>query len=887
MAGGCTFVSDDSIIHEELEVLESIYIGELEVDHDDRGHPSSISLQLHPSTGEDVNKKFVCMTLVLNLPGSYPMELPEIIIRNPRGIGEEELESLHEAINQLAEERRGGHMLYDIIELAKESLTDGNVPHCPCTICLEHFCEGEEFTRTDCYHYFHQHCLYRYVSHTLESLKSEANQRPKYKELGQDDTDKVFCPVCREVIDYDLDHFKSLSQDQVHKDNCLLYRPSADILQWQVEMAAILETQKQKGGIIDLEEEKNKFLVTAEDTVQLPWQGSSSEVNNLARSIIDSKTVLNEGKERDHSDSKTERRNRGGDRPRPRSGHTDRNQRYRGHRNYDRDGRHSSDGRSRGRVPHSYHSGQGDDCKRKSDYLNDKRSWHRSDRIDVSKSHRTDVSKSQRTDVSTSQRTDVSKSPRTDVSKSHQTDVSKSPRTDVSTSQRTDVSKSPRTDVSKSPRTDVSKSHRTDVSKSQRTDVSKSQRTDVSKSPRTDVSTSQRTDVSKSHQTDVSKSPQTDVSKSQRIDVSKSQRTDVSKSQRTDVSKSQRIDVSKSNRTEASKSDHTDVIDGEVCSQNEEFPASRIEIEDGIKSVDRTSAINNDPKKNQTNEDKGSFCDTDMKQGHAGHEQRDKDVVIIPPNKTDKETDEVSLESVKTKTFLDSGNKGNARYFNNTNYSGRESRRPENDRRNFHQSKNDDREREQSSYGRGQGRSNRGLGRGSRRSANQETVKSKSDKGQVSGKCDEAEFNDKYVRRVANGNSDVAEASEIHDKPFKRVNGRTDKREVGRDHTQSFTGRNQTSSMHKNTSNHQTEPQRSRGGDRRNTEANSQKYNERFSQDKKYSNKDTVGSVDESDKKTLTKSHCGVKRPPPGFAQVPNVNNVTIPPGFEKSSSFS
>ncbi|OWF56799.1 E3 ubiquitin-protein ligase RNF25 [Mizuhopecten yessoensis] len=112
-------------------------------------------------------------------------------IRISQGVEDEVLESLHKAINELAEERRGGHMLYDIIELAKESLTEGNVPHCPCTICLDHFSKGEEFTRTGCYHYFHRHCLYRYVTHTLESLKSEAHQRPKHDELGQEDRVKV------------------------------------------------------------------------------------------------------------------------------------------------------------------------------------------------------------------------------------------------------------------------------------------------------------------------------------------------------------------------------------------------------------------------------------------------------------------------------------------------------------------------------------------------------------------------------------------------------------------------------------------------------------------------------------------------------------------------
>ncbi|XP_069134323.1 E3 ubiquitin-protein ligase RNF25-like [Argopecten irradians] len=356
-------------------------------------HPCSISLQLHPATGEDVHKKFVCMTLILNLPVRYPNELPEIVIRNPRGIGEEELESLHEAINELAGERQGGHMLYDIIELAKESLTEGNVPHCPCTICLEHFCEGEEFTRTGCYHYFHQNCLYRYVNHTLESLKNEADERPKYKETTDEQNDKVLCPVCREMIEYDLDHL-SPSQGQSQKDDFQSYKPSEDMRKWQVEMAVILESQKQKGGVIDLEEEKNKFLVKAEDTVQMPGQGTSSEPSNEtkdSKQTESSKTTTINGKSKsgEHSGSKTERPNR--DHPRPRSGNNDRNQRYRGHRNYSRGGHRPYDGRGIG-APHSSHTGEGNNNKRKGDHFRDKHSSRRSNQTKAVKADQTDGS---------------------------------------------------------------------------------------------------------------------------------------------------------------------------------------------------------------------------------------------------------------------------------------------------------------------------------------------------------------------------------------------------------------------------------------------------------------------------------------------------------------
>lgn len=42
--------------------------------------------------------------------------------------------------------------------------------------------EGEAFTKTSCYHYFHSHCLGRYVSHSEEELQQ------REKELEEDKT---------------------------------------------------------------------------------------------------------------------------------------------------------------------------------------------------------------------------------------------------------------------------------------------------------------------------------------------------------------------------------------------------------------------------------------------------------------------------------------------------------------------------------------------------------------------------------------------------------------------------------------------------------------------------------------------------------------------------
>ena len=57
-----------------------------------------------------------------------------------------------------------------VCQVAKESLTNNNTPSCQCVICLHGFTEGDVFTKTPCYHYFHSLCLARYLKHAQERV---------------------------------------------------------------------------------------------------------------------------------------------------------------------------------------------------------------------------------------------------------------------------------------------------------------------------------------------------------------------------------------------------------------------------------------------------------------------------------------------------------------------------------------------------------------------------------------------------------------------------------------------------------------------------------------------------------------------------------------------
>ncbi|KAM3864029.1 E3 ubiquitin-protein ligase RNF25 [Diretmus argenteus] len=253
MAAECEVLS-------EIEVLRSIYLDELLATRSDGGG-WEVSLVLHPSTAEDSVSQFVRLTLTMVLDQQYPCSSPSISIHNPRGLSDDKLSSVQKCLQTEAESYVGSPVLYQLIEKAKEILTESNVPHGNCVICLYGFKEDEAFTKTNCYHYFHSHCLGRYVRH------SEGELRQREKELEEDKTRErdhqqeltVVCPVCREPLIYDVDQLLSTPAPLFPQLEGAAI--GADFRQKWRELEKLLEQQRSKGGIIDPEVESNRFLI--------------------------------------------------------------------------------------------------------------------------------------------------------------------------------------------------------------------------------------------------------------------------------------------------------------------------------------------------------------------------------------------------------------------------------------------------------------------------------------------------------------------------------------------------------------------------------------------------------------------------------------------------
>ncbi|XP_071393427.1 E3 ubiquitin-protein ligase RNF25 [Centroberyx affinis] len=283
MAAECDVLS-------EIEVLQSIYLDELLVTRRDDGG-WEVSLVLYPSTAEDSVSQFVRLTLTLILDQQYPSTSPSISIHNPRGLSDDKLSSVQKCLQAEAESCLGSPVLYQLIEKAKEILTESNIPHGNCVICLYGFKEGETFTKTSCYHYFHSHCLGRYISH------SERELRQREKELEEDKTREradqqeltVVCPVCREPLTYDVDQL--LCSPAPHFPKLEGAAIGADFRQKWCELQKLLERQRAKGGIIDPEVESNRFLIHINEAPSDTENGNLDVDVSPSQSVPSSSTV--------------------------------------------------------------------------------------------------------------------------------------------------------------------------------------------------------------------------------------------------------------------------------------------------------------------------------------------------------------------------------------------------------------------------------------------------------------------------------------------------------------------------------------------------------------------------------------------------------------------
>lgn len=252
----------DERVLEEVEALKAILLDELIVKSNESGSPIEVETVLFPATADDALQQYVCVTLVVELPPNYPDVLPVVHLRNPRGLDDSVLAKIEEETKMKCKDYHGQPVIYELIELVKEHLTASNLPSCQCAICLYGFREGDQFTKTNCFHYFHSHCLACHATSTEKSYQEEQDKLPAWQKQ-QKSSFQVLCPVCREPISCDME-LLSAASPPLDVENAKHFELNDELRSLQERMAALFTHQKERGGIIDPEAEESKLLLVTD-----------------------------------------------------------------------------------------------------------------------------------------------------------------------------------------------------------------------------------------------------------------------------------------------------------------------------------------------------------------------------------------------------------------------------------------------------------------------------------------------------------------------------------------------------------------------------------------------------------------------------------------------
>lgn len=91
------------------------------------------------------------------------------------------INKIRKAIEEKLNDALGQPVVFDLIEVIREHLTNSNLPSGQCVICLYGFQDGDEFTKTVCYHYLHSYCLARHLIASNKNYEEELEKLPVWQ----------------------------------------------------------------------------------------------------------------------------------------------------------------------------------------------------------------------------------------------------------------------------------------------------------------------------------------------------------------------------------------------------------------------------------------------------------------------------------------------------------------------------------------------------------------------------------------------------------------------------------------------------------------------------------------------------------------------------------
>ncbi|KAI8437018.1 hypothetical protein MSG28_010414, partial [Choristoneura fumiferana] len=102
-------------VTDEVEALEAILMDDVVIKRVD-DVPQSIETVVHPSTGDDTDQQYVCVTLEVKLTPGYPDNSPEVTLRNPRGLDDALLAAINSQIQEKLIDCLGQPVVFELLE---------------------------------------------------------------------------------------------------------------------------------------------------------------------------------------------------------------------------------------------------------------------------------------------------------------------------------------------------------------------------------------------------------------------------------------------------------------------------------------------------------------------------------------------------------------------------------------------------------------------------------------------------------------------------------------------------------------------------------------------------------------------------------------------------
>uniref|UniRef100_A0A182TRH5 RWD domain-containing protein n=1 Tax=Anopheles melas TaxID=34690 RepID=A0A182TRH5_9DIPT len=269
---------------DEVESLEAILMDDVQITKNASGFPELIETTVFPTVGEELESQYVCITLQVLPSAGYPDVRPNVKLRNPRGLDDNIIGLIERAVQQKLTESLGQPVVFDLIDIIREHLTESNLPSGQCVICLYGFLEGDEFTKTVCYHYLHSHCLACHINASKRNYEEEIEKLPIWKRKEA----KPFqaqCPVCREAIDVEVEPLMRC-RPPAERESAPRFQVTDELKSLQAQMNRLFMHQKRRGGIIDLEAEEGNVIAIRTESPNGEVPKGTNETSNNPGSVM-------------------------------------------------------------------------------------------------------------------------------------------------------------------------------------------------------------------------------------------------------------------------------------------------------------------------------------------------------------------------------------------------------------------------------------------------------------------------------------------------------------------------------------------------------------------------------------------------------------------------